>query len=58
MKNSNKNNNGKKNNEAAKLSENSDETVNKIIRRQATPNDDFYHRDKFIPEIYFIGTGH
>ena len=50
MKNSNKNNNGKKNNEAAKLIENSDETVNKIVRRQGTPNDNFYHRDKIIPE--------
>ena len=49
MNNSNKSNNGKTINETAKLIENRDKTVNKIVKRQATPNDNFYHRDKFIP---------
>ena len=49
MNNSNKNNNGKKINETSKLVENRDKTVNKIVKRQAIPNDNFYHRDKCIP---------
>ena len=57
MNNSNKNNDGKKINETAKLIENRDKTINKIVTRQTTPNDDFHHRDKFTPEIYFLGTG-
>ena len=49
MNNRNKNNNGKQINETAKFIENRDKTVNKIVKRQATPNDNFYHRDTFTP---------